>query len=127
MRLGEQASERVAAWADLIQRSLPPADAPPEEQANALRLQGRAQSRLGQADAAAASFAAALAIDRRLGLPERIALDLVEAADNEQRRAQWAPARDFYERAVAVYRAAGQAQAAEAVQRKLDALPRAAR
>jgi signal transduction histidine kinase len=29
--------ERVAAWADLLQRSLPPADAPPEEQAAALR------------------------------------------------------------------------------------------
>ncbi len=96
------------------------------ELANALRLQGRAQSRLGQAEPAAASFAAALAIDRRLGLPERIALDLVEAADHEHRRAQWAPARDFYERAVTVYRASGRTQAADAVQRKLDALPRAA-
>jgi signal transduction histidine kinase len=37
VRLNEQASERVNAWADLIQRSLPPADAPPEEQAQALR------------------------------------------------------------------------------------------
>ncbi len=32
-----QHGERVAAWADLIQRSLPPADAPAEEQARALR------------------------------------------------------------------------------------------
>jgi signal transduction histidine kinase len=32
-----QIGERLSAWAELIQRSLPPADAPPEEQANALR------------------------------------------------------------------------------------------
>jgi signal transduction histidine kinase len=32
-----QIGERVNAWADLIQHSLPPADAPREEQANALR------------------------------------------------------------------------------------------
>ena len=37
VRLNEQASERVAAWADLIQRSLPPADAPADEQSQALR------------------------------------------------------------------------------------------
>jgi signal transduction histidine kinase len=36
-RLDSQLSERVAAWAELIQRSLPPADAPREEQAQALR------------------------------------------------------------------------------------------
>jgi signal transduction histidine kinase len=32
-----QAGERIAAWGELIQRSLPPADAPAEEQAQALR------------------------------------------------------------------------------------------
>jgi signal transduction histidine kinase len=31
-----QAGERLSAWADLLQNSLPPADAPPEEQARAL-------------------------------------------------------------------------------------------
>ena len=31
------ARERLEAWADLLQRSLPPADAPPELQAEALR------------------------------------------------------------------------------------------
>jgi Tfp pilus assembly protein PilF len=97
------------------------------EQANALRLQGRAQSRLGQADAAAASFAAALALDRQAGLPERIALDLLEAAEHERRRSQFGPARDFYERAATVYRASGQPQVADMVQRRLDELPRAVR
>jgi signal transduction histidine kinase len=36
-RMDAQVSERVGAWAELIQRSLPPADAPREEQAQALR------------------------------------------------------------------------------------------
>jgi signal transduction histidine kinase len=36
-RFDEQVNERVSAWAELIQRSLPPIDAPREEQAQALR------------------------------------------------------------------------------------------
>lgn len=36
-RFDEQVNERVGAWAELIQRSLPPADAPREEQAQAVR------------------------------------------------------------------------------------------
>ena len=36
-RLEVAATERLAAWAELVQRSLPPADAPPDEQAEALR------------------------------------------------------------------------------------------
>ena len=36
-RFDEQVNERVGAWAELIQRSLPPVDAPREEQAQALR------------------------------------------------------------------------------------------
>jgi signal transduction histidine kinase len=36
-RFDAQVTERIGAWADLIQRSLPPADAPREEQAEALR------------------------------------------------------------------------------------------
>ncbi len=36
-RVEAQVGERVAAWGDLIQRSLPPADAAPEQQASALR------------------------------------------------------------------------------------------
>jgi signal transduction histidine kinase len=36
-RADEQVNERVGAWAELIQRSLPPVDAPREEQAQALR------------------------------------------------------------------------------------------
>jgi len=36
-RQESQVGERISAWADLIQRSLPPADAPREDQAHALR------------------------------------------------------------------------------------------
>jgi signal transduction histidine kinase len=37
VRQEAQVGERVAAWAELIQRSLPPVDAPPADQASALR------------------------------------------------------------------------------------------
>lgn len=94
------------------------------ELANAWRLQGRALSALGQGDAAAARFADALALDRRLALPERVALDLVEAAEHERRRGRAAAARDFYERAIVVQRAAGLPRDAERLQQRLDTLPR---
>ena len=93
------------------------------EQANALRLQGRAQSRLGQTEAAAAALAQALAIDQRLGLPERVALDLLHAGENEQRRDRAAAAREFYERALVVCQAAGLVPTAEALRIRLAALP----
>jgi tetratricopeptide (TPR) repeat protein len=92
------------------------------EQANALRLLGRARSRNGQHAEAAAVLAQALDIDRRLGLPERIALDLVYAGDNERARAQPAAAREFYERALQVYLAAGQGQGAETARARLSAV-----
>ena len=96
------------------------------EQANALRLQGRAGSRLGQTGEAAAALAQALAIDQRLGLPERVALDLLYAGENEERRGNTAAAREFYERALVVCQAAGLAPAAEALRTRLAALGSAA-
>lgn len=92
------------------------------EQANALRLLGRARSRNGEHAEAAGALAQALDIDRRLGLPERIALDLVYAGDNERARAQPVAAREFYERALDVYLAAGQKQGAETVRGRLAAI-----
>ena len=94
------------------------------EQANALRLLGRARKQLGQGDAAATALAQALAIDRKLGLSERVALDLLEAADNEAVRGQSAAAREFYQRAIDVYQAAGNAKAADDARQRLAALPR---
>lgn len=92
------------------------------EQANALRQLGRARGALGLAGQAAADVAQALAIDQRLGLPERVALDLVTAAEIERQRGRVAAAREFYDRARVVYLAAGQAASAEAVRAKAAAL-----
>jgi tetratricopeptide (TPR) repeat protein len=89
------------------------------EQANALRHRGRAAGRLGQAAQAAADLAQALAIDRQLGHPERIALDLVWAGDVEHRRGDTAAAREFYERALVVYQAAGLTALAGRVRERL--------
>lgn len=91
------------------------------EHANALRLQGRALTKAGDTSGAAALLAQALAEDRALGLPERIALDLIHAAENEERRGQIAASRDFYERALQVSRAAGLATLAERAAARLAA------
>ncbi len=77
------------------------------EHANALRLLGRASTRVGKTDEAASALELALQIDRDLGLPERIALDLMHSGENEERRGQAAAARDFFERALNVASAAG--------------------
>jgi tetratricopeptide (TPR) repeat protein len=89
------------------------------EHANALRLLGRASTRVGKTDEAATALAQALLIDRELGLPERIALDLLHAGENEERRAQMGAARDFYERALNVSSAAGITQLADALRARL--------
>jgi tetratricopeptide (TPR) repeat protein len=93
------------------------------EQANALRLLGRARSAQGQGDSAAEALALALAIDQRLGLPERVALDLIDAGENERARGQHAAAREFFERALVVYQAAGKTAAADGVRTRIAALP----
>jgi len=92
------------------------------EQGNALRLLGRARTQLREHETAATALAQALAIDRKLGLSDRVALDLVAAADNEAARGQSAAARDYYERAIDVHEAAGRHQAADDVRKRLAAL-----
>ena len=93
------------------------------EQANAWRLLGRAQTQLGQHDQARQSLAQALAIDQRLGLPERVALDLFHAAENEQAQGRASSAREFFERALVVYQAMGHRHGLELVRARLAALP----
>lgn len=97
------------------------------EQANAMRLLGRARSQLKLHDEAGQSLAQALAIDQRLGLPERVALDLVDAAENEQARGRTAAAREFFERALVVYQAMGQRAATDRLRARLAALGAAAK
>ncbi len=91
------------------------------EHANALRLQGRALTMNKDTTAAAAVLAQALDEDRALGLPERIALDLMHAAQNEEQRGQVGAARAFYERALQVSRAAGLTVLAERLAARLAA------
>ena len=110
-RLAEQASVSAAALAQ------------EPERANAERLAGRAHSAAGHHEIAAQRLAQALAIDQRLGNPDRIALDLIAAGDNEGRRAQREMQRQFYERAVNVYLALGNSAAADAVRRRSQAIP----
>lgn len=90
------------------------------EQANALRLLGRAHTRAGRTAPAAEALARALEIDRSLGLPDRVALDLIYAGENEQRRNQPELAREYYERALTVYVAAGMASGADSVRARLQ-------
>ena len=89
------------------------------EQANALRLLGRARGQAGQHAQAAADLAQALAIDQRLGLPERVALDLQFAGEVELQRRQPAAAREFFERALVVYQTIGAGRAADALRARL--------
>lgn len=93
------------------------------EQANAQRLLGLARMRQGDRAGAAAALQRALEIDRALGLPERIALDLLHAGDNAAAAGERDAARDFYERALRVAMAADLLRAAQALQQRLQALP----
>ena len=58
-------------------------------------------------------------IDRRLGQPDRVALDLLLAAEVEDRRGRFEAATDLLQRALAVYSASGDARQADAVRQRL--------
>ncbi len=85
------------------------------ETANALRLSGMAAIAAGDGAAALAPLTEALAIDRDLGVPRRIALDLIGLGRASALRGEREAARAYYERALAVSEAdrdsAGAAQA----------------
>jgi hypothetical protein len=92
----------------------------PAERASALRLAGRAASAMGDAAQAGEALALALQIDRELGQPDRVALDLLYAAENEDRRGQPALATALYRRALAVYDAIGDRRNAAVLRARLD-------
>ena len=89
------------------------------EQAAALRLQARAAGLQGRHAEAAEALVLALQIDRQLGEPDRIALDLTLAGEAEDRRGQAAAATRFYQRALAVYSAIGDAANAALLRQRL--------
>jgi tetratricopeptide (TPR) repeat protein len=93
-----------------------------EEEANALRIDGRAASRQGDPSQAVALLTRALEIDKQLTLPRKIALDLLALAETELARGMRDPARDYAQRALDVSRAAGNRQQQSAAMRLLEKL-----
>jgi tetratricopeptide (TPR) repeat protein len=94
-----------------------------EEEANALRLDGRAATRSGEHAQAMALLGQALEIDKQLALPRKIAQDLLALAEAELARGARAAARDYAQRAYDVSRAAGSRLQQNAAQRLLEATP----
>jgi tetratricopeptide (TPR) repeat protein len=94
-----------------------------EEEANALRLDGRAASRVGEYGQAVAVLEQALELDKQLALPRKIALDLTALAETALARGDRAAARDYGQRALAVSRAAGSESQRDAAQRLLEKIP----
>jgi tetratricopeptide (TPR) repeat protein len=72
------------------------------EAANALRLAGMAAVAAGDGTAALASLTEALAIDRSLGMPRKITLDLIGLGRASALQGERDAARAYYERALAV-------------------------
>lgn len=93
-----------------------------EEEANALRIDGRAASRQGDPSQAVALLTRALEIDKQLALPRKIALDLLALAEIELARGMRDAARDYAQRALDVSRAAGNRQQQNAATRLLEKL-----
>jgi tetratricopeptide (TPR) repeat protein len=94
-----------------------------EEEANALRVDGRAAARLGGYDEALALLDRALALDKQLGLPRKIALDLIALAEVALARGERDFARDYARRALSVSRAAGSKRQQADAQRLLESVP----
>ncbi len=78
-----------------------------EEEANALRLDGRAASRAGEYAQAVTRLNQALDLDKRLALPRKIALDLLALGEAELVNGGREAARDYAQRALDVSRASG--------------------
>lgn len=81
-----------------------------EEEANVLRVDGRAAAALGGHAEAVALLLQALAIDKQLASPYKIGLDLMALAETELMRGDRQAARDYAQRALDVSRAAGNRQ-----------------
>jgi tetratricopeptide (TPR) repeat protein len=92
------------------------------ESANALRLLGTISIRAGDAGAATTYLGEALAIDRELGAPRKIYLDLIALGRASALRGDRAAARSFYERARAVSEADRNASGAAQARALIDAL-----
>lgn len=91
-----------------------------EEEANALRLDGRAAVRQGALPQAVTLLQRALDIDKELALPRKIALDLLALAEVELSRGSREAARDYAQRALDVSRASGNLRQRDAAVRLIE-------
>jgi tetratricopeptide (TPR) repeat protein len=91
-----------------------------EEEANALRIGGRAAAAQGNHAEAIAQLDQALAIDKQLALPYKIGLDLIALAETELMRGERQAARGYAQRALDVSRAAGNRRQQAAAARILE-------
>lgn len=91
-----------------------------EEEANALRVGGRAAAAQGGHAEAIAQLDQALAIDKQLALPYKIGLDLIALAETELMRGERQAARGYAQRALDVSRAAGNRRQQAAAARILE-------
>jgi len=91
-----------------------------EEEANSLRVGGRAAAAQGSHTEAIAQLDQALAIDKQLALPYKIGLDLIALAETELMRGGRQAARGYAQRALDVSRAAGNRRQQAAAARILE-------
>lgn len=92
------------------------------ERANALRLTGEAQLARGEHRAALTPLEQALELDRGLGLPARIFLDLMALGRVQLQLGDRRAARDYFSRARSVSVAAGDDAGARAASRAIEGL-----
>ncbi len=90
------------------------------ERANALRIIGEARLALGEQRAAIQSLEQALALDKALGLPQRIYSDLMLLGRTHAGLGEREAARGYYRRSLAVANAANDADGARTAQAALN-------
>lgn len=86
-----------------------------KEKANSLRLLAGAMLSLSEVEAARISYMDALAIDRKLGLSSKIALDLEGVGKSLFKLHSYASARSYFERALSVLEGEGKGEESEAI------------
>ena len=106
-------------WAARAQ-SAAPDESGRTERANALRITGEARLALGEQRAAVQALEQALALDKALGLPQRIYSDLMLLGRAHAALGERAAARGYFRRSLAVANAAKDADGARAAQAALD-------
>lgn len=94
-----------------------------EETANSSRIIGDAEIGAGRHAAARRAYAAALALDKKLGLEAKIALDLLGLGQAARGEGRTREARDYFVRARAVARASGDVATAVETDALIEALP----